>query len=1097
MFEICHPGNMPSESAIQWLKKFAIPFDHKVDAINHIQENPGSELFASDLGTNGAKTWLASDKGRVFQAIYGARKSTRGIPAPLPGMSLYETYEQNTPIALGFDLDIKTDDPNDAKLDDVHAIIDATGAFFKHHFDKRLSVKDWIATCSGYSAAKQKQSYHLKLKGFFFQNVAHVKQLVVAMNIEGVDMSIYSVRPMRLTGCCKAGQNNRVLAPFAVCDQNGSQSLMPQDFDTFEEYWMHTCFTFVDGYEQLEPPTQDMSTLSASILEKPTGCAAEAVYDDISAKGRTSVLLVKGLLDCLEDRYATEYDLWLQVLMALQSCITSHSLSLSMFELFDYFSRRVYTSYDPRGVQQKWRSCWESRNSYRERKLTIASLFMWAKKCSPDKYKAVIRKQLVPLLNLDQLMPKLEGSGIDYVEYDERWCQDIPIEQYDTIILESGMGTGKTEQIIATMEGKDRILALATRIVLAISLAKRFQEGGVDMKFYKEFTGDLSIVKKLIISPESMWRIQSNPCYDLVNGDEIESVLAQFDSPTVQHPPESYHSFISTLQASQRVVLMDANISMRTVSFVQSIMKKDPDNTYHQLFNRREKALFVKNTHAIGGRVARRLGYKCSVAKMQEAIVERMINQLNDGKRIAFFSCSATFAKRLHADVKKACVGKRLKLYVGDMDDQDKLDEDIEATWSQLDMVIYSPCILVGVSFAIQDHFNSIFAYLTTTSVNCRDAIQAIHRVRYPSDNLIEYVVDDAPRRACITSFKQMVKRLTQRKKYISMQLLSIIGVRGMLTMKEINHIHSISADKDDYLQKMNEAAMQKSGVCADDIPDIVFINHVYNELENDIHHKGYDAVFGYYLQKFGYSFEFEDLVVDEEEPPLQIDLWSDSLYERTQLVDEATYLSHKDCINSCTATMAMKQMVAKYEFEQMVINDSFSHEVKKQLFDGMTCNTRYRTWFNNVYTETHSDDLQMLTRELTRVAWMEFLDPIIACMCSVKTVCSVLGLKNSIDTETKFTTQDIKGNLAVLEKELSHIVDVLKVRVWSKSKDAVAQVRSKLKAFFMEWSGLKMVTLEGDGGSRRTMTSRIQSYRLEAKDAFPMVLVASFLKSE
>jgi hypothetical protein len=1083
-------------------------FNKKFKALDFIRDHPGRglELFAQDIAANGTKEYIASTKDYVFSKIYGTdtQKSTLGVP--IPGTSLYETFEQDTPVALGFDLDIVTRDQTDSKLDDVHAIMDTTGAFFERHYGRALTVADWVVTSSGYSVAKLKQSYHLKLYGFWFKNVAAVAQLVTAMNITGTDgdgqartdMSIYRVIPMRLTGCCKYGQNDRVLDPFAVTDAKGKRSLMPEDFDSFKEYWMHSCFTFVDGYQELEPPEVDVPAIAKAIHDNPDGSAVMAVYQTISDSKGCSVLLVKGLLDCLDDRYATEYHLWLKVLMVLQSCITSAASGTSLFHLFDHFSQRVRTSYDYRGVYDKWESCWASRDSYQARKLSMGSLFKWAKDCSPDKYKSVIRRQLLPILNLEQLMPKLEGTGIDYVEYDERWCQNVPLEEYDTIILESAMGTGKTEQIITAMEGKDRILALATRIVLAISLAKRFQDAGIEMKFYKEYVGDLSNVNKLIVSPESFWRIQGNPCYDLVNGDEVESILAQFDSPTVQHPPECHQAFISTLQSSRRLVFMDANVTMKTISFVQSIMQKDVEtNSYQRLFNRREKALFIKNTQVIGGRVARRLGYKCSVAKMQKAIIQRMIDQLGEGKRIAFFSCSATFAKKLHAAIETACIGKRVKLYVGDMDDQEKLDEDIEGTWAQLDMVIYSPCILVGVSFAIKDHFNSIFAYLTTTSVNCRDAIQAIHRVRYPSDNLIEYVVDDVPRRACITSFKQMVKRLTQRKKYISMQLLSIIGVRGMLTMQEIDHIHTISTDKDDYLDKMKKAAMQKNGVCADDIPDIVFMNHVYNELENDIHHQGYDAVFGYYLQKFGYSFDFEDLDIpedDEAEVPA-VDPESPSLYERTQNIEVGTYLRYKTLINECRSTKVMKQEVAKHEFEQMVVNDALSYDVKRQLFDGIQCNTQYRSWFNNVYTETHSEDLSLLAKELTRVAWMEFLDPITAVMCSVKKACSILGLKSTVDTTATFTTNDIKANVEALEKELAHIADVLKLRVWSKSDDKVARVRSMLKAFFQEWAGMSMVTY--GGAVKRTAANWVSSYKLEAKDAFSMLLMKSFVEQQ
>jgi hypothetical protein len=141
-----------------------------------------------------------------------------------------------------------------------------------------------------------------------------------------------------------------------------------------------------------------------------------------------------------------------------------------------------------------------------------------------------------------------------------------------------------------------------------------------------------------------------------------------------------------------------------------------------------------------------------------------------------------------------------------------------------------------------------------------------------------------------------------------------------------------------------------------------------------------------------------------------------------------------------------------------------------------------------------------------------------------VKKVCSVLGLKSTVDTSATFTTHDMKDNVNVLEKELAHIADVLKLRVWSKSDDIkgnledldkeltpitnmlklrlrsksddkvakVGKVRSMLKAFFQEWSGVPMVKCTEQ--SRRTATEWFVEYKLQAKDAFAALLLESLV---
>lgn len=63
-------------------------------------------------------------------------------------------------------------------------------------------------------------------------------------------------------------------------------------------------------------------------------------------------------------------------------------------------------------------------------------------------------------------------------------------------------------------------------------------------------------------------------------------------------------------------------------------------------------------------------------------------------------------------------------------------------TWNKYDCLIYTPSLITGVSFDIEDHFDSIYMYLCYESVGCLEILQMLHRVRKPKDKKI-YLTND------------------------------------------------------------------------------------------------------------------------------------------------------------------------------------------------------------------------------------------------------------------------------------------------------------------------------------------------------------------
>ena len=87
---------------------------------------------------------------------------------------------------------------------------------------------------------------------------------------------------------------------------------------------------------------------------------------------------------------------------------------------------------------------------------------------------------------------------------------------------------------------------------------------------------------------------------------------------------------------------------------------------------------------------------------------------------------------------------KAIYFYNGETDDNIKNAhlQDVDAIWSQADVVIYTPTILTGVSFNIVDHFDYIFIYAFPDSCTIRDMWQAAGRVRNFKDKEMFYSLD-------------------------------------------------------------------------------------------------------------------------------------------------------------------------------------------------------------------------------------------------------------------------------------------------------------------------------------------------------------------
>lgn len=93
-------------------------------------------------------------------------------------------------------------------------------------------------------------------------------------------------------------------------------------------------------------------------------------------------------------------------------------------------------------------------------------------------------------------------------------------------------------------------------------------------------------------------------------------------------------------------------------------------------------------------------------------------------------STSKKQAKAIRESIEKAQPSARIKYYDSDSTAKERENfNDVNAAWSEVDVVIYTSIILAGCSFELK-HFDKVFAYFSDKSVCYKSSNQMLWRVR-------------------------------------------------------------------------------------------------------------------------------------------------------------------------------------------------------------------------------------------------------------------------------------------------------------------------------------------------------------------------------
>lgn len=398
------------------------------------------------------------------------------------------------------------------------------------------------------------------------------------------------------------------------------------------------------------------------------------------------------------------------------------------------------------------------------------------------------------------------------------------LDDLSTIVLRGAMGSGKTHTIREFLSKCEKekpdlsVLALSFRRALARMFADSF-----NLTMYSE-VNTLSLFEhtRLAIQLESLERLArfadngTQPgkgevaltfrmSYDVVIIDEIESVLAHFDSCTLSSKLSSIWAIFQSLCIHAKcLVVADADIGTATYTMIRVLrhpeVQSSPDNLKRPLaeFSAHDIQNLQYHVNPFVAIKTRFLDYLS-----QEAWYEALIARLLQGKNVFVFSNSKRINKGLEVNIKKRLLNEmtvrdpndpvhheaniaasKILLLDSNMAEREKRNmARCNEVWTKYRVVIVSPVLGAGIDFTAK-HFHCAFGTGIPYSCTARALHQIRGRVRYLLDeechmhirsglkekepSEMDHMVDDVRQEAPVTLQDARISIETNLSVYLS-----------------------------------------------------------------------------------------------------------------------------------------------------------------------------------------------------------------------------------------------------------------------------------------------------------------------------------------
>ena len=353
---------------------------------------------------------------------------------------------------------------------------------------------------------------------------------------------------------------------------------------------------------------------------------------------------------------------------------------------------------------------------------------------------------------LDPFRSYKNDPEVTFREYNKKQLEDFPMD-YSTLYVKAPMKMGKSKQLIKHLrslkEEINSILVVSFRRAFTEEFLSKFNTNDGRTGLNKVYGGDLEDYKnislhgnrKIIASmhPFVMVQVESfhrvNSTYDCVILDESESIYDQFSSSNIKSLSLIINNFHKVIANAKRVICMDAYMSERTVELTNKLRKKGGTHN--------DNIKFVMNTFKNQGPKSENGQYKYNIGYCENAFFHKLDKVLSQGKRVVILSNTRDKLKAYEKLITKKYKDLNIQSYTSLSKYKEKCDlKDVNRTWLQYQVVMYSPTITAGISFE-EKHFDQVFCLFSNMSCNVLACMQMMGRIRDVKDKEITILLEE------------------------------------------------------------------------------------------------------------------------------------------------------------------------------------------------------------------------------------------------------------------------------------------------------------------------------------------------------------------
>jgi hypothetical protein len=496
------------------------------------------------------------------------------------------------------------------------------------------------------------------------------------------------------------------------------------------------------------------------------------------------------------------------------------------------------------------------------------------------------------------------------------------------------------------------ILVVSPRISFSEHMLTELYKVDKTIKNYLN-VDDLNKYKKsLIISVESLYKLDFNNKYDIIILDEIESILNQFSSTTCKNKNNSFNMLLQFINSSNKIIYADAFINSRTYEFLNNF-QEDKTLIINDVFNN-EKTVNIYND--------------------EDKIINKMLDELKQGKKIYAHYTSCTKGQQvLNKIIKEEILNLNDTLYYSsnetikegeELTNNDKLN-NINEEWGKVKYISSTSSLTVGNSYTKKD-IEGVYIFGGVGACCVRDSFQNHMRIRHNMGDLNVFIPDE-PKTYKTDLLNYMCKENDLNENLIEIQQQNYF--KNNLDEKDIKYLlkneiikdnklkifllNSIEYDENEiikYSSKEKEEIYKKYEVLIKYYETINnnFISslekiHNLNKFEKYINNNLYNYIFIDYLNKMKYKIN--DLRINKED--------IENEEPKTEKTLEKIKIEYKNINN------IKKEIVEEYitrEKKGLGLTNKQKLEKEKYFFNTFFNNDDYdqrkEHIFNNIYNQ-------------------------------------------------------------------------------------------------------------------------------------------------